>query len=133
MKTTVLRIDSAAHQVDAVIGMLEERCRAAGLAAQETYRLTCAVVEAVNNVIEHAYHRQAGHPLELHWTQSSDQISIEIRDWGATLTREPDPAVPAADAEQGRGWFIMRQWVDALEYRRVGDCNQLRLTRYLQR
>ncbi|MDH3527205.1 MAG: ATP-binding protein [Gammaproteobacteria bacterium] len=132
MKTAILRIDSDARQVDAVISVLEEHCRASGLTEQETYQLTCAVVEGVNNVIEHAYNRQPGCPVELRWTQASNRINVEIRDWGDALAGEPDGAPPASDAEQGRGWFIMRQWLDAVDYQRDGDCNRLRLTRHLK-
>jgi serine/threonine-protein kinase RsbW len=133
MDTVILRTESDPARADAVLGALEAHCRAAGLDAQETYRLTCAVVEGFNNIVEHAYHGRPGRPVELHWNRSGAHITVELRDWGETLTDLPEKTLPATEAEHGRGWFIMRQWLDAVEYECVDGCNRLRLIRHLPR
>ena len=133
MNSVYLRTLSDPDRIGSVIDILKKRCQAAGLNAQETYRLSCAVVEGFNNVIEHAYHGQAGQPVELHWTRDDDRITVEIRDWGDSLPAIPGRVPPSADAEHGRGCFIMRQWLNAVEYERVDGCNRLRLIRHLPR
>jgi len=131
METFILRTDSDPARASMVLSALEAHCRAAGLDAQETYRLTCAAVEGFNNVIEHAYHGRPGQPVELRCNRTGAHITIELRDWGKCLSDMPDSVLPATDAEHGRGRFIMHQWLDAVEYERVDGCNRLRLIRHL--
>jgi len=106
-------------------------CSKAGLDDLAAFQLTCAIVEAVNNSIEHAYGGEKGHPISLLWLRTGDGIAIEIRDRGLPMDLPPPEKTEAAEAsaESGRGWHIIREWTDTASYRREGEENVLTLTR----
>lgn len=108
-------------------------CREAGFAELPAFQLTCAVVEAVNNCIEHAYAGEPDHPIRVGWTKGPEAVEIEIRDWGQPMDDPPAPGarLPEIDAESGRGWPIIEAWTDSVSYRRENEENILRLSRRL--
>ncbi len=108
-------------------------CNQAGLDEMATFKLTCAIIEALNNCIEHAYGGESGHPIDLIWTRNPRELAIEIRDQGHPM---PDMAadaspMPGSDAESGRGWHIIREWTDSVSYTREPQHNVLTLTHRL--
>jgi len=125
-----LSLNSDAAEVADLQECLTSLCAEAGLDEMANFKLTCAIVEALNNCVEHAYAGQPGHPIDLVWTLEADQIAIEIRDQGRPM---PDPSLdasllPGAEAESGRGWHIIREWTDSFSYAREAHGNLLRLT-----
>lgn len=108
-------------------------CGEAGLGDLAAFQLTCAIVEAVNNCIEHAYDGEPGHPIDLLWITKEDEIAVEIRDRGRPMSPQPpqSPTMSRIDAESGRGWPIIHQWTDTVSYAREADENVLTLTRGL--
>jgi len=129
-QVTRMSLSSDPAEVAALQERLTNLGTAAGLDEMANFKLTCAVIEALNNCVEHAYAGQPGHPIDLVWNLEADQIVVEIRDQGRSMpdpSQEPSP-MPGADAESGRGWHIMCQWTDAVSYAREGHGNLLRLT-----
>jgi len=116
-------------------GGLHERLMAlsaaSGLDDMTGFQLTCAVVEAVNNCVAHAYRGEGGRPVTLRWIPGEESVTVEIRDRGIPMpTPIPEAAtVPPPGAESGRGWPIIRQWTDRVDYARDGEENVLTLTR----
>ncbi len=78
-----------------------------------------AVVEALNNVILHAYKSQKGNEIIVKWIQSTGCLNIEIIDYGISMTALPVAALPEIDAEGGRGWWIINACVDEYYYKAV--------------
>jgi serine/threonine-protein kinase RsbW len=109
-------------------------CTQAGLDELAGFKLTCAIVEALNNCIEHAYGGEPGHPIDLIWTKNPDVVAIEIRDQGhpmPDMITDASP-MPGSAAESGRGWHIIREWTDSVSYTRETHENVLTLTHRLQ-
>jgi anti-sigma regulatory factor (Ser/Thr protein kinase) len=104
-------------------------CDISGL---EGMLLPSAVVEAVNNVIEHAYQNATGKPILLEADRVDGFLVILLRDRGRPMPL-PLPAgrLPAADAEGGRGWKIIRSVFPDVHYERIAGENRLRLARPL--
>ncbi|MGD8207107.1 MAG: ATP-binding protein, partial [Thiohalocapsa sp.] len=129
--TVQIVIDSDPADVMRLQAQLSILCDQAGLDELVAFQWTCAIVEAVNNCIEHAYGGEAGRPVSLRWERSADAIVVEIRDQGRpTPTPLPEREM-ALDAESGRGWHIIRQWTDSAVLTTRGDENVLTLTRRL--
>jgi serine/threonine-protein kinase RsbW len=128
-----LKVDSNPAEVPGLQARLSTLCIEAGLDDLAAFQLTCAVIEAVNNSIEHAYEGEAGHPVSLLWLRTGDGISVEIRDRGLPMDQPPPEKPDAAEAyaESGRGWHIIREWTDSATYGRDGEENVLTLTRLL--
>ena len=80
-----------------------------------------AVVEALNNVILHAYSNQAGNEIMVQWCPENRYLRIEIIDYGLSMSSLPAAVLPAYDAESGRGWWIIHSCVDDYYYK-VVEC-----------
>ena len=131
--STQLAMVSDPAEVPVLQDRLLSLCSEAGLDDLAAFQLTCAIVEAVNNCIEHAYEGEPGHPISLLWRRSPDSVTVEIRDKGRSMPTPPPetPAIPEANAESGRGWPIIHEWTDAATYTTEADSNLLTLTRRL--
>lgn len=108
-------------------------CRHVPLNEVAVYQVELAVVEAVNNVIKHAYGNEDGHEVEILVTLLLDRLSFQIRDRGCprgpipVSTMDFDPSDLNALPEHGMGLHIIQDVMDSVEYRRNGDQNILTL------
>jgi serine/threonine-protein kinase RsbW len=92
-----------------------------------------AVGEAFNNIAIHGYKGRAPGVVEIELDVSADQLSVELRDYGTSY----DPAFAeapdlAALPESGLGVFIMKSFMDRVEYTpgaSNGHPNVLKLTK----
>ena len=78
-----------------------------------------AVVEALNNVILHAYKSQTGNDIIVQWSQTTDCLYVEIIDFGISMITMPAGSLPVFEAESGRGWWIINACVDEYYYKVV--------------
>lgn len=130
-RATRIVLDSSATAVSELQLKLSALCSEAGLDALAGFQLTCAIVEAVNNCVEHAYAGKIGQPISVSWIPGPEAIVVEIRDRGQPMPFPPPETAAVSDvaAESGRGWHIIRQWTDTVAYTRALDENVLTLTR----
>ncbi|AKJ07732.1 Hypothetical protein AA314_09358 [Archangium gephyra] len=56
-----------------------------GFAQEECERLELCVVEAITNVIQHAYQGAAGHPVTLAVAVTSEELELRLHDDGAPM------------------------------------------------
>jgi len=139
MRTGVvtLTIDSQLDHVFLIGQAINTICAAIPLSEQAAYEAEVSVVEAVNNVIEHAYGNQPGHPVEVVVTVGEGNITFQVCDHGVPRKRmrvrlpEVNRRNPHTLAERGRGLFIMQAFTDQLRYDRDGDRNVLTLVKRL--
>jgi serine/threonine-protein kinase RsbW len=124
-------LSSSPAEVSELQAKLSALCGEAGLDELAGFQLTCAIVEAVNNCIEHAYAGEVGKPISVSWMPNPEAIVVEIRDRGQPMPSLPPEtaATPDVAAESGRGWHIIREWTDTADYIRETDENVLTLTR----
>ena len=118
-----LKIASAVDCVSPLGEAIQALCLYA--TGSESYALDvqCAVVEALNNVILHAYSNQVGHDIFVKWSREKDRLRIDITDYGLSMSALPVPALPDFDAENGRGWWIISSCLDEYSYK-VVECLQ---------
>lgn len=92
--------------------------------------MVSAVGEAFNNIVEHAYADRAG-VARLEIDYDEDGMRVALRDDGKPFDIDavPDPDLDALP-ESGMGLFIMRAFVDTVDYR-PGPPNVLTLTKRL--
>jgi serine/threonine-protein kinase RsbW len=109
----------------------------AGLEPLAATQVELAVVEAVNNAIEHAYAGRGGGRIEIAVATDDERLRVEIADQGTAMDWEgayaADVARLDADplADGGRGLLIIRAAMDEVEYRSHAGRNVLRLTKRL--
>lgn len=87
------------------------------------YQLELCTVEAITNVINHAYHRTPGKPVEVDVSFDEKQITIQISDTGEKSPRNPpksdldyDPNRVDTLPESGMGLFLMNRIMDEISY-----------------
>lgn len=100
--------------------------------------LELCLAEAMNNIVEHAYRNEPGHPVEAVLEFPGNGISVTIVDRGAAMPggRPPetwegfDPEDMANLPEGGFGWMLIREQMDEVDYSRQDGQNVLRLVIY---
>jgi serine/threonine-protein kinase RsbW len=108
------------------------------LSEQSAFEMEVAVVEAVNNSVEHAHHHQREKPVTVLVQLLTDRIDFTVIDRGAPIDFEAAMALStviedAAEVERGRGLQIMHALMDEVKYERKGETNHIRLVKYLSR
>jgi serine/threonine-protein kinase RsbW len=96
------------------------------------HRVISAFVEAFNNAVIHGYEGHAGGLVEVELEVSAKKLSLKVIDEGRGF--KPD-AVPEPDLdalpEGGMGLFIMKSFMDSVDYRRVQGKNVLTMEKAL--
>ncbi len=96
---------------------VRERCCDAGLDGTPAFQVMTCVVEAVNNCVEHAYRDTPGE-IGIRLFSNSRWLVVQVQDMGQPLQQQTQQADPDPLQIDGRGWFIMQQWMDIARYRR---------------
>lgn len=124
-----LQIDSHADCVASVSHRINELCRQHGMDEMNSYQVQTAATEAINNAILHAYENRPGHQVDIEWSLVDRQVCIKVSDCGKTMQQIPPDIEPSPQAESGRGWWIMRRWMDSVEYEKADGVNRLIMKR----
>jgi len=130
------RLDHTALAGLAVHGVV----RGFGLDESEAYLLELAVVEALTNVIRHAYAGRAGQPVEILLTVGEAGLALELRDHGRAMDpgllaqagEIPEPRSLDDLPEGGLGLAIIKQVMDEVSYASREGVNVLRMTKSLK-
>jgi serine/threonine-protein kinase RsbW len=136
-----LTLEASLDTVPAAGGAVRDLCLSSGMDAGEASLIELAIVEALQNTIEHGY---AGAPgrLELEADVDDQRVQAEIRDTAPPIDltrvaeRRDDEMFPLDRAllqERGRGLGIIRGVFDHVVFTRSESGNHLALTRARQR
>jgi serine/threonine-protein kinase RsbW len=133
-----LTIESRFENVPLVGISINRICREAGLSEQGAFEVELCVIEAVNNVIRHAYREKPGKEVEIYLELTPHTINVKVADAGRPLpTKMFPPRHPEIDqgvgqlSDSGRGLFIIHSLMDQVTYATVGGRNIMSLTRDL--
>jgi serine/threonine-protein kinase RsbW len=104
---------------------------------QSAFEMELAVVEAVNNAVEHAHHYQPEKLVSVRVRLNSDHLHFVIVDQGAPFDFAAAlasyvQAPGGEEPERGRGLKIIQELMDEVTYERKGDTNQITLVKYLK-
>jgi serine/threonine-protein kinase RsbW len=130
-----LVIESALGNIALIGGAVRGIVDALDLDKTNCYHLELCVVEAVTNVIKHAYHYAAGHYVEVDIMLDHERITFKIHDTGQSMRAEKiksldfDPQDLQAVPERGMGRFIMGSLMDEIRYETVEGQNILTMTK----
>jgi serine/threonine-protein kinase RsbW len=132
-------IDSRLGNIGLVGLAVQALCSYVGFSEVEAYQTQLCVVEAVTNVVKHAYGSQPGHEVGVEVALHPDRISFRIMDTGQTMSsvsREKmdfDPDDLATIPEGGMGLYIVQTVMDEMAYQTVEGTNIFTITKYLPR
>ncbi len=136
-RSITLRIPARLDCIELVGEALRALGPTCGLSEAESYRIELGVVEALNNVVEHAMDQMQDRSIDTTLCMRSDRLEIIISDGGTPRpsglepTYDFDPEVPASWPEGGMGLYIIHEVMDDVAYMRDGDQNRLTLTKHL--
>ena len=107
-----------------------------GIPVSLEFSLNLAIEEAFTNVVNYAFDNGQEHQIELCFEIRGRNLIITITDDGMpydpTLIPEPDTGLDASKRPLGGlGFFLVRKFMDKVEYRRKENKNQLILTKNL--
>ena len=101
---------------------------------EDLHRLGIAVRESVVNAVVHGNRYNARKKVHLTVVSNQDRLTITVADEGQGFdwTSLPDPVAPEHLLEQsGRGLFLVRAFVDEVEFRRLTPPGtQVKLVKY---
>ena len=126
-----LSIHSAIEAPAIAADWVKERCIHAGLEDTPAFQVMTCVVEAVNNCVEHAYRDTPGE-IGIRLFRNSRWLVVQIQDRGQPAERHQAAVEPDPMQINGRGWFIMQQWMDIAQYRRRNTRNVITLAKCLE-
>ena len=132
-----LTIDSCLDHVFLVGVAVHGIAREAGLDERRASQVELAVVEGVNNAIEHAYRGVPGQRVEVVVGVAERRLTIEIADCGVAMAWATECAAAEARAgadplaDGGRGLMIIRELMDEVDYRSDGRRNVLSLMTWI--
>ena len=93
----------------------ESACHRAGLETRRAQELAAAVVEAVNNSLEHGYALVPG-DVSVSLESDGHQVRVTVTDRGEGLPPAPPSDQPSPESERGRGGWLMRQVCDEVHH-----------------
>lgn len=102
-----------------------------GLPASTLSALELGIVEALNNIVAHAYRGESLQPIELSARHTQHYVEISISDRGQRMLTPPTLSLPSDPLQEGgRGWFIMNACFDDIDYAYESGKNRLMLRKY---
>jgi serine/threonine-protein kinase RsbW len=108
------------------------------LSQQTAFEMELAVVEAVNNAVEHAHQHRRDKRVTVQLSVEPNLISFTVIDKGPPINFETLISAAAGmenapEIERGRGLAVIRALVDEIRYERRGKANRITLIKYLKR
>ena len=117
-----------------VAARIDEFCAVRDLGPQVGYAVNLSVDEVLTHTISHGYDDDEPHRIEIVVCMEGDIVVVVIVDDGNALdlSRAPsaefDVSIEDADLDT-LGLFLVHQMMDGVEYRRLGECNVVTLTK----
>lgn len=124
-----------------VRGVVERVAESVGFAAADRRSVVRAVDEALTNIIRHCYCGRRDQPIEISFRRLRSRSKTRRKEGLEILLDDSGPAVDMAKLRTqrqdqlrpgGLGLRFIRQSMDAVNYKRVGHTNRLRLVKYLR-
>ncbi|MEI4231621.1 ATP-binding protein [Roseovarius sp. D22-M7] len=125
--------DATALDVRRMLAELQECLAVETIADDDRGTVDIALAEALNNIVEHAYHPDTPGTITLTLWIGPTRVSCELRDKGVALPGLEPPHAAAPDVtgpretlpEGGFGWSIIHALTARLCYLRDGAENRL--------
>lgn len=114
-----------------------QAAKSVGFEGFELYKIETAVDEACSNIIEHAYGLKNFGEIDVSIRTEPGTITITLTDYGEPFNPEyvKDPNLNTDLKERddhGLGIYMMKQWMDVVNFAVLDNKNILTLVKYLK-
>jgi serine/threonine-protein kinase RsbW len=127
-------LDSSLESVNRLEQTAEEMARKAGVDEDEIYRISMAVHEAAVNAVLHGNCYDPEKRISASFEATGKDLVIQIADQGKGLNPDtlPDPLAPENLLRGcGRGIFLIRSFMDEVNFRQLHPGLELTLIKHL--
>ncbi len=135
-QTEHLTIPSDLKWMPKVVAEVERVVREVGFDDEEGDFLAIATTEAVSNAIVHGNRRNASKKVHIEFEKHDDRLIIVVADEGDGFNPQEceDPTDPKnISRRSGRGMYILKQLMDAVDVQSSRQGTTIRLTKYRKR
>lgn len=140
MKSWDFHIKSTTDQILAVSERIKHLCLENQICSLNSCNIRLVVVEALNNISEHAYQNDPNRDISICLSFTADFVLISISDQGITNLNGIEPKEqlyslddPDSLPEGGFGFMIMHSLMDEISYHTRENVNTLTLKKYWRR
>lgn len=129
-----ITIQSRLEEIELIDQEIEAWLGQLGINSSLAYNIGLAVHEAVVNAIKHGNKLQAVKQVEIKYGLVGGEMVFEVQDEGSgfDVNKLPDPLAPENKwKESGRGIFLMKEFMDKIEFEKYNDGFQVTLWRKL--
>ena len=129
-----MRLRSTMESVGEIEAMAEKVATEAGLDEDASFHVTMAVREAAVNAVLHGNEYDPGKHVTFTWENTGKDLVFILTDEGAGLdpANLPDPREPENLLRgTGRGIFLIRSFMDEVNFRQLNPGTELRLVKHL--
>ena len=129
-----MTLDSTLDSVDRGEAVAEQQAAIAGIGEGERYHVSMAVREALVNAVMHGNAYDPAKKVKLSFENDGAALVIRISDEGEGIDQDklPDPLEPANILRgSGRGIFLIRSFMDEVQFRKLGPGTELTLIKRL--
>lgn len=114
-----------------------QAARQLGFTDFDVYKIETAVDEACSNIIEHAYRQENLGEIEISVKTDPEKLTIILTDFGEPFdpkyVKEPNLSSNLTDRDNhGLGIYMMKQWMDIVEFVSLKDRNVLTLIKFVK-
>lgn len=119
-ETIAVRMPSRLELLGLLDRVTESVCERLEFSEDDRSRITMSVIEAGTNAIQHGHQRDASKPVDIEFRMLPDMLEIVVHDRGPGFdlaaingnVTSPDRLLEV----RGRGIYIMRECMDAVEF-----------------
>ena len=129
-----ITLDSTLDSVDQAEAMAEQQAARAGIPEDDRYQISMAVREATVNAVMHGNSYDPAKKVIVSFENDGSSLIIRISDQGAGVDFDhlPDPLAPENILRgSGRGIFLMRSFMDDVQFRKLDSGTELTLIKHL--
>ena len=126
-----LRLDCNFASVRGGATQIRSYLHSCGLPEKDIWACELAFVEGCNNAVQHTPATHSAEKIVVELALHATYIELRINDHSRGCDIPIDPALPPAEAERGRGIFLMRSLMDDVAYIRSKSSNCLVLKKAL--
>ncbi len=137
MATFEYTLNSEYAQVKRICTSIQKDCKKCRIKEDKCYAIEVALLEALNNVVKHAYKGVPGNPIRVMLEVSQEKIEIKIFDEGSGEPRKKaetlsfDPVDIINLPEGGMGLFIIEKLMDQTEFKVENKKNVFSMIKYI--
>ncbi len=131
---TTMTLDSSLDSVDRVEQAAGQLAEEAGLAEDARFGVAMAVREAAANAVFHGNKGDRAKKIRASFENTGQRLVFSVADEGEGLDPAslPDPLAPENILRpSGRGIFLIRSFMDEVQFRRLEPGTELTLVKYL--